>query len=195
MKIFYFLVNWDGANSAKLHEYFFVKGNGFLYGLLLAAVVALVVALVYYFVLGRSVKSAKMGNWWICGIIALAVTFCVSNFVFIGQEPTKKEYAEGKKLENKITYKYSFYRSMDRALKPSKVPGETLIDKGVTKIEKEQLKAEQKKIAQNLNQGKDVRYPYAINTTIWCAIFFFLFSMLFKGMSQAAKTKPIKWPY
>lgn len=192
MKFFYFLVSWDAGNSAKLHKFFFEQGDGFLYGLLLAIISALVFALIYYFVLGRSVKTAKMGNWWICGVLALVVTFCVSDFILIGQQPTKKEYAKAKGLDSKPTYKYSFYRSMDKAVKPGKG---TLIKSDMLQDEKEQLVKEKDKIATNLNKGKDVRYPYSINTTIWCAIFFFLFSMVLKGFSEAAKTKPIKWPY
>ena len=192
MKFFYFLVSWDGKYSSKLHEFFFVNGNGFLYGILLALVAALVMALVYYFVLGRNVKSANITNWWICGIVALVVTFTVSDFIIIGQQPTKKEYAQAKNLENKLTYKYSFYRSMDKAVKPG---NGTLIKKDMSVHEKEGYVQKKNEIATSLNKGGDVRYTYAINTTIWCAVFFFGLSILFKGMSEAAKTKPIKWPY
>lgn len=192
MKFIYFLVSWNGKYSTALHEYFFVKGNAFLYGLALAAVAALVFALIYYFVLGRNVKSAKMGNWWICGILALAVTFAVSDFLIIGQQPKQTEYSNSKKLEKKLTYKYSFYRSMDKAVKPG---NGTLVKSGMTQNEKAQLVQEKKKIETALNKGKDVRYSYSINTTFWCAVFFFLFSIGLKGFSEAAKTKPIKWPY
>ncbi|MDE6409355.1 MAG: hypothetical protein K2K81_03805 [Muribaculaceae bacterium] len=192
MKFFYFLVDWDGKYSSKLHEFYFEHAGGFTYGILLALVAALILAIVYYFILGRSVTTAKMGNWWICGIFALVVTFLVSDFVIIGQEPTKKEYSHGKELEKKLTYKYSFYRSMDKAVKPG---NDTLIKSDMTPGEKQGFTTEKKKIATNLNKGGDVRYTFSVNTTIWCAIFFFIFSMLFKGMSEAAKTKPIKWPY
>lgn len=192
MKFFYFLVDWEGKYSAQLHEYFFDKGGAFLYGLLVALAAALIFALVYYFALGRSVVTAKMGNWWVCGILALAITFSISDFVIIGLDPTQKEYGQPQKLEKKLTYKYSFYRSMDRAVKPGKG---TLIKNGMLESEKQQLVYEKKKIVANLNKGKDVRYTYSINTTIWCAVFFFLISLAIKGFSAAAKDKPILWPY
>lgn len=194
MKFLYFLVQWNNSNvnSTKLHNYFLEQGGGYSDGLILAVVVALALAIIYYFVLGKSVTTAKMHNWWICGIVALCATFSVSNFVFIGAQPTKKEYAKAKSLEGKITYKYSFYRSMDRAVKPGKY---TLIKPDMLDSEKEALVAEKKVIAHNLSKGKDIRIPYAVNTTIWCAVFYFLFSMLLKGLSKAAKTKPVKWPF
>ena len=192
MKFFYFLVDWDGKYSTLLHEYFFEKGGAFGYGLLVAVAAALILALIYYLVLGRNVTTAKMGNWWICGAVALAVTFSISNWMIIGQEPSQREYSQARNLENKLTYKYSFYRSMDRAIKPGKG---TLIKDGMLDSEKQQLVAEKKKVATNLNQGKDVRYMFSFNTTLWCAVFYFIASVLFKGFSQAAKTKPIKWPY
>lgn len=192
MKFFYFLVDWDGKYSSKLHEFFFEHANGFLYGILLALVAALVFALVYYFVLGKNVTTAKMSNWWICGIVACAVTFLISDFVIIGQEPTQKEYSKGKELDKKMTYKYSFYRSMDKAVKPG---NGTLIKSDMTPGEKEGHIKAKKQVVSNLNKGGDVRYTFSFNTTFWCAIFFFAFSMLFKGMSEAAKTKPVKWPY
>lgn len=194
MGIFYFLVHWNTANvnSTKLHNYFLEQCSGYSDGLILAVAAALALAIIYYFVLGNNVTTAKMHNWWICGIVALVATFCVSNFVLIGVQPTKKEYAKSKSLENKITYKYSFYRSMDRAVKPGK---NTLIKNDMLDSEKEALVAEKKVIAQNLSKGKDIRIPYSVNTTIWCAVFYFLFSMLFKGLSKAAKTKPVKWPF
>ena len=140
----------------------------------------------------HNVTTAKMSNWWICGILACAVTFLISDFGIIGHEPTQKEYSKGKELDKKLTYKYSFYRSMDKAVKPG---NGTLINSDMTPGEKGGLIKEKKKVVSNLNKGGDVRYTFSFNTTIWCAIFFFGFSMLFKGMSEAAKVKPIKWPY
>ena len=192
MKFFYFLVDWDGKYSTQLHEFFFENAGGFSSGLILAVLIALLMAIVYYFVLGRNVTTAKMGNWWICGIVALAVTFILSDFVIIGLEPTQKEYSKAKELDNKISYKYSFYRALDKAVKPG---NGTLVKSTMTQNEKESLMKEKKKIVTNLNKGADVRYTFSFNTTFWCAVFFFAFSLLFKGMSEAAKTKPIKWPY
>ncbi len=194
MKYLYFLVDWEGKYSSKLHEFFF-EPKGFAYGLVLAFVAALVMALVYYFVLGRKVTTGKMGNWWLCGVIALLATFFISDYVIIGQEPTKKERSNSKKLNSKLTYKYSFYRSLDKAVKPAKKSEETVLQAGWFQGEKDECIATKNQIVDKLNRGGDVRYPFSINTTIWCAVFYFLFSIIFKGMSEAAKTKPIAWPY
>lgn len=190
MKFFYFLVNWPGNKGQAnfdLHNYFFVEQGGFTYGLLIALAAALIAALVYYFVLGKNVTTAKMGNWWICGIVALVATFCISDFVLIGKDSGK---GSTRNKTEKITYKYSFYHGMDKAVSPKEgLKGYSTTNK------KEDLRKTQKEITKKLNKGGDVRYPYSLNTTIWCAIFYFALSMLLKGFSEAAKTKPLKWPY
>jgi hypothetical protein len=207
MKFFYFLVHWDqnALKSKELHDYFFINGNGFVIGMVLAVLAALVLALIFYFVLGRNVRTANFTNWLVCGIAAIAITFGVSDFVFIGKEPAKKEYANQKQLDKKLTYKYSFYRSLDKATTAPRVDGhnkerisgkqKTLLKANSTLSEKKAYMTAKNTIVQDLNKGRDVRYPYSINTTIWCAVFFFLFSLVFKGMSVAAKTTPIIWPY
>ncbi len=191
MSFFCFLVSWSGKYSEQLHNYHFITNSGFATGLLVAFVIALVMSALYYFVLGSSVTTAKTANWWICLIIACIACFSVSDFILIGREPSKKEYANAKNLDSKLTYKYSIYKSLDKALKPNKDG----IVKGMTAKEKESIQTEKKKIAQKLNQGGDVRMMFDLNTTIWCAIFCLILTVPFKCMSPKAKTKPYKWPF
>lgn len=184
----YFLVSWGKQNKAAqaLHDYFFNDQGAFTYGILIALGIALIAAIVYYFVLGRNVTTAKMQNWWICGIVALAATFCISDFVIIGSNKV------GAKKET-ITYKYSFNKALNEA--PTSKEFNSKHREFKTSVRKADLRQAKDKIQKELKKGGDVRYPYSLNTTIWCAIFYFALSMLLKGFSEAAKTKPLKWPY
>ncbi len=183
-KLFFFVTNSDAwKNYRDFHENFFVTHKAFLYGFLLALIVALLLAVIYYFGCCNSKRENKLATvpTWCGFLVATAlITFLVANFVFIGKSSTTET--------SSIFYKNSFYNANKQFVvdKTKGNPAEQIVAK-YTK--------DKTQIDKNLDSGKDVRYPYSIGCAVYSLLFFYLLSLLFKGFTYQGVAIPHQWPH
>ena len=180
--IYHFVVTSD-AWEPKFHENFFVEHHAFLYGLLWALVIGLVIACGYYFLCcndKNSIKLANLPSWCVAGVVAAFLSFFVSNWIIIGKS--------GVNDRKSLFYTYSFYNANDNYYNE-----EVKKNMKNDKIVKE-LATTKQKIKTGLDQGNEVRAPYAGTTTVLGVLFFALFSFCVKGMTRNGKHVPVKWP-
>ena len=183
-KLFFFVTNSEAWKSTReFHENYFISHGAFTVGLLTAIVLGLVLALAFYF--GCCNKRdedsmANLGVWSGFLFVTGIIMFLVANFIFIG----KSNVADSRSL----FYKYSFY----------KANSEFVIEK-TRNNQNEQQVAEYTTARQivetNLNKGKDVRYSYSLGCMVYALLFFYLFSICFKGFTYHGVAIPHPWPY
>lgn len=169
---FYFLVAGNEAFEPQYHENYFVAQNGFLYGLLLALVIACVAAGIFYYVMcnnKRDVRFVTVPTWAITGIIGVIIAIAVADLFLIGRNSETGFYAANEQ----------FYTDQSKDMS----------DTDATTFSN--LKAQ---IAQDLDENGDVRITYDLTTGFWCFIFFFIISTAIKGGSLHGKVIPFKWP-
>lgn len=193
MDFLYFLVTdskiWKD-DTLGFHKNFFADGGGFTLGWVGALVLGLIFCLVFYFGCCNSKKSSKSANigvWAIFMIIAAAASYFYGDYVVIGQPRVK----EGKAQTESIFRKYSFYKAnkdyviikTDKRINPSATPESN-----------KRYREAEKTIAGNLDKGKDVRFDFDITTAVLGAVFFFIFSILFKRFTINGRSVPFLKP-
>jgi len=159
----------DFKDGLNFHKYYFVDNNGFLYGLLLALAVAVIVAAVYYFGLARNVAFCKTKFWWVSLICAFVISFFGANFALIGTKQSKPSI--------------SFYQNIEDRFK----------DQGQKKnmIGKEdQYRKKRSEIIKKADKWGDVRLSYDLTCGVWAIIFFVGSSAVFKRFSPGATQIP-----
>lgn len=171
LKSLFFPVANSGAykDGLNFHNYFFVDHNGFLYGLILAFAMAIIVGIVYYFVLARNVEFCKTKFWWISLICAFGITFLGANFVLIGQ--------------NNMKPSISFHQNIEDRFKDPK-------EKSKMRGKEDQYRKKRTDIIKASNRYGDVRIPYDITCGVWSIIFFVGGSAVFKKFSDGATQIP-----
>lgn len=182
-KIFFFVSNSKAwKETAKFHENFFLDHNAFLYGLIIAIVVALVMAAIFYFGCCNSKKSnaqANMGVWAGFLIVTGVLVFLAADFSLIGKSGTKNTKS--------VFYKYSFYNANEKYLVLKTRNNQN-------QLECQQYQQDKDKIETELNRGGDVRYSFSIGCAVYSLIFFYIFSLLMKGFTYQGVAIPHLWP-
>lgn len=183
-KLFFFVTNSQAwKDTREFHENFFVTHNAFMYGVLTAIIVALVLALVFYFGCCNKRNDDSMANtgvWAGFLLVTGLLVFLTANFAFIG----KSNVADSQS----IFYKHSFY----------KANSEFVIEKTRDNQNQQQVDeytTARQKIETDLNNGKDVRYSYSLGCTVYSLLFFYIFSLLFKGFTYQGIAIPHPWPH
>ena len=183
LKTIYHFVVTSKAWEPKFHENFFVVHHAFLYGLLWAFGIGAIIAIIYYFSCCNSKNTIKLANlpsWCVAGVIAAVFTFFVADWVIIGKN--------GVSDRNSLFYTYSFYNANE-----SYYEREIQNNSKNEKIKKE-LGATKENIKIALDQGKDVRVPFAATTTVLSVVFFVIASFCVKGFTSNGKHIPVLWP-
>lgn len=183
LKTIYHFVVTSNAWEPKFHENFFVEHHAFLYGILWAFGIGAVVAVVYYFTCCNSKNSIRQANiytWCAAGIVAAVLTFLVADWVIIGKS--------GVNDRKSLFYTYSFYNANDNYYNE-----QVKVNMKNEKIVKE-LATTKQSIKTKLDQGNDVRMPFATTTTVLGILFFVIASLFVKGTTRNGKHIPIKWP-
>ena len=162
-KLFLFVTNSQAwKDTREFHENFFVSHNAFMYGVLTAIIVALVLALLFYFGCCNKRNDDSMANtgvWAGFLLVTGLLVFLTANFAFIG----KSNVADSQS----IFYKYSFYKANT----------EFVIEKTRDNQNQQQVDeytTARQKIETDLNNGKDVRYSYSLGCTVYSLLFFYI---------------------
>lgn len=182
-KTIYHFVVTSNAWEPKFHENFFVVHHAFLYGLLWAFGIGAMIAIIYYFSCCNSKNTIKLANlpsWCVAGVVAAVFTFFVADWVIIGKT--------GVSDRNSLYYTYSFYNANE-----SYYNDQAKINRNNDKIVKE-LALTKQRIKTDLDQGNDVRIPFAATTTVLSVVFFVVSSFCVKGLTRNGKHIPIIWP-
>ena len=166
MKFLFFLVTGNKAYKDGLgfHQSFFEQ-SGFMWGIIIAAAIAIIIAAIFYFGLTKNITLAKRPNWWICLLIVAIATFFVSDFMVIGG--------------NGSTNEMTFYQANENYVKSKKRD---------PKIK--QYTEKKVKIRQELKKWNDVRLPFDLNCAIWGCIVFVAGSAVMKRYSVNATQIP-----
>ena len=167
MEYLFFPVSGNDAYNDTLgfHTNYFINNNGFLWSLLVAVGIALVLSLLFYFAFARNITLAKKLNWFICSLIVGGLSYGACDLFLIGQPGS----------QSTIT----FYNANNELVK-SKVADPMAPSYAQKKIE----------IENDLKKYKDVRVPFDFTTAAWSWIFFFGISCCIKGYSKYANHIP-----
>ena len=183
-KLFFFVTSSDAwKNTRNFHENFFCDNNGFLYGILVALVVAIFLAICFYFGLANNKRDNAMANIpvWLAFLAGTAIlVFLCANYVLIGKSNTLNPKS--------IFYNYSFYKDNTEYVvkQTSGNPNEQLVTK---------LNSDKQAIDTELNRGKDVRYLFSIGCAVYGLLFFYLLSIAIKGFTYQGVSIPHLWPH
>ncbi|MBP5547868.1 MAG: hypothetical protein J6X58_03115 [Bacteroidales bacterium] len=185
MKSIFFLVGGmeQYADDYGFHENFFETSGGFTTALIIAAAFAVICAIIYYFGLcmsRKTIKCATLPVWITILVLSGALTFVTTNTILIGSDDE-----EGS--ETSLTYAHSFYRNLeDYYIEISEEAPET---------EQEAMMECKNQIVEQLNQGEDVALMFNLNAAIYALIFFYIVSLIIKGISVNGRAIPHLWPH
>ncbi|MDE6754202.1 MAG: hypothetical protein K2J82_06290 [Muribaculaceae bacterium] len=163
MKIFeFFFFPVSGSESYKdalgFHNNFFITHNGFLWGLILALIIAVVAAGIFYFVMDKNYTLAKPLNWWIISIVVAVIGYFGADIFLIGGQGSNSPS--------------TFYGTNSEWVKEHrKKPNAKEYPKFKIKIENE------------LRKQKDVRIPFDLTCAGWAWLLFLGTSLCFKRYS------------
>lgn len=185
MKSIFFLVSGmeQYADAYDYHMNFFETHGAFSTAFIIAAIVALLLAAIYYFGFCMSRKTIGMANvpvWIVCLLLTGVLTFTTTSLVLIGSDSEDGD-------ETALTYQHSFYRNMEDYY--------IEISEDAPATEQEQMMNEKNDIVDRLNMGEDVALMFNINSTIYAIIFFYIFSLLMKGFTTNGLAIPHLWPH
>lgn len=84
---------WSSYNdSLGFHHHYFVEHLGFVWGLVLAVVIALISAALFYFIGCNNFKFSKRVNWWFCSVLVAVISFFACNAILIGKKGSDKTF-------------------------------------------------------------------------------------------------------
>lgn len=183
MDFFYFLVTGSDAWEPNYHWNFFITQGGFLWGIIGALILGVVVACAFYFGCCNSSKTSKYSNvgvWAISLCLCAAISYFYADMVVIGDPKT---------TDNSSVFRaHSFYKANDDYyLEKSQ-------DKNMTPTFLAELHQLNNKIKSDLDKGGDVRFEFDITTAILAVIFFILASVVVKRFTINGKTIPFERP-
>ncbi len=178
MEFLYFLVTGSDSWENQYHQNFFVTQGGFTFGFVAALIIGVLFSCIFYFGFCNSKntqKSANMGVWAVCLLIAIVIGYLFADYVIIGDST------------DAVFRDCSFYKANDEyyvaqtrgSVSPAKI---------------NDLASLQTKIKSDLDKGGDVRLPYDITTAVLTAIFFFLASIGVKRFTISGKAIPFLKP-
>ena len=130
----FFLVSLLGLN----HAGWYTNANGYTLGLVIAAAVALLACILFYYAWGK-VRALTMGHYIVTSLASMAVTLLVVFF----------------------TARHQLLAYVSKA--------------GLTEIDPS--------ILSQIKNGTIDMWLFAINSAIWCVVFYFLFSCILKNWS------------
>lgn len=181
-KLFFFVTSTKAYKDAYgFHKNFFVDEDAFFIGLLLAFIIGVVAALIFYYGCCNSEKTRKnanLGTWVISLIVAGVATFLIADFIIIGAPKVKGN--------NSLFKSYSFYMANEKyyKVKVKEAPDPKAV---------KPILDEKNEIAKNLDSQKDVRIPYSAGCAVYSLIFFFICSIVVKGTTRHGAVIPFKW--
>lgn len=159
----YFFIPVSNADAYKdalgFHNNYFVNNYGFLWALLVGVGIALVIALLFYFVFATNTVRGKTRNWWIASLIVVLMSYGATDLFLIGNQGS--------------TSVISFYGT-----------NELYVKENHQKPNAAQYKTLNNKIRGDLKKGKDVRVPFDFTAAFWSWIFFLGISACLKGHSK-----------
>lgn len=183
MDFFYFLVTDSQSWDPHYHQNFFVTQGGFLWGLIGAAVIGIVSALIFYFGCCNNkyaAKNATLGMWSVFLILAGVVSYFYADLVLIGSPGTTDNAS--------IFRRYSFYKANDDFFIVQTSQGNA----SPTYIQ--QLTQTKNKIKSDLDKGGDVRFDFDITTAFLSILVFFLTSLCVKRLTLHGRAIPMLKP-
>lgn len=183
MDFFYFLVTGSEAWELHYHKNFFITQGGFLWGVIGALIVGVIVACAFYFGCcnsSKTSKSANVGVWAISLCLCAVVSYFYADMVVIGDTKTTDI--------NSVFRVHSFYKANDDYYIAKSQ------DRTMTPTMLSELNQKKIEIKSNLDKGGDVRFEFDITTAILAVIFFFLASIIVKRFTINGKTIPFERP-
>lgn len=183
MDFIYFLVTGSEAWEPNYHDNFFITQGGFVWGIIGALIVGVIVACAFYFGCCNSSKTSKFANigvWAISLCLCAVVSYFYADMVVIGDPKTTDD--------NSVFRTYSFYKANDDFYI------RTSQDPQMTSTLLSELNQKRIEIRSNLDKGGDVRFEFDITTAILAVIFFFLASIIVKRFTINGKTIPFERP-
>ena len=117
MKSIYFLVDYK-SDVLKVFKAYFENNGGFEHAILVAAVVALVVAAIFYLAIGfKSFKLSTIYTWVAMLVISMGITCATTSYVAMeGLKPTLNKIAQKEGIKDDPTKKLKV-ESMNRDFK------------------------------------------------------------------------------
>lgn len=176
MDFFYFLVTDDNSWEPLFHPNYF-NSVGFLYGVLGAFAIGAVLALIFYFGCCNnkdSVKYSTKSIWAIFLLIAGVVGYFYADVALIGDPDTTKPGTFSFSEANNQYY-------IEQA-------------KGAPVEKVSQLNQIHTKIKSDLKKGGDIRFPFAITTSVLTILFYFIVSLVVKRFTYTGKAIPMLKP-
>lgn len=164
MKFFeFFFFPVSGSNAYKdalgFHKNYFVDNSGFLYGFILAAIIGIVFAAIFYFIFCNNYSIAKKLNWWIISLVVAVGSYFASDLCLIGGQGS--------------TSVSTFYGCNEQYVRENR-----------NKPNTKQYARLNMKIKGELQKQKDVRVPFDLTCAGWSWLIFFGFSIWWKRYSK-----------
>lgn len=176
----FFWVNLE--DDYGFHNQFFVEENAFITGLIVSLVIGVVVSAAYYFGCCNSktsLSTANIPSWVIALCLAGGLSYLVADFAIIGKANTLDK--------DSMFRRYSFYVSMENYYGK-------YADQTDDVLQLQEVENEKKDISDNLDAGRDVRRKFDLGCGFYAILFFYITSILIKGMTRNGAAIPHKWP-
>jgi len=168
---FYYFVNRIIVESDEKNLLwdFFQNEGGFVFGLLIALAVALIMAATYYFVCGNlSYRLSNIYVWLIVALLAGGVSYY-----------STRTYAKLKLQKNLETVVIDLYDNVDQS------QTEEDMDEAHREIDEFQTNWEEA-----LNKPHVAIVNFGVTNTVYALLFFFIFSILIKNFTIHLKSVP-----
>lgn len=184
MKFPMIFCSWEEHNKYGFHQFIIDDTGWAAFGTAIA--IGLVIAIIYYLIVGKNSRMANLSTWVIALIASLILSFFVSDKIFVGEPLNKRK---GVTTES-ITYKHSFFHAIDTKEKSLHNSPKYKDDPAA----KEKISEYKNKLEKELVKGHDIVTSYNISCVFWTLIFFILTSYVVKNWQAATSTVPTYWP-
>lgn len=184
MKFPMIFCSWEEHNKFGFHQFIIDDTGWAAFGTAIA--IGLVIAVIYYLIVGKNSRMANLSTWVIALIASLILSFFVSDKIFVGEPLNRKEGI----TKESITYKHSFFHAIDTKEK-------NLIDSKKYREDpaaKEKISNYKKELVKKIEKGQDMVMTYNMSCVFWTLIFFILTSYVVKNWQASTSTVPTYWP-
>lgn len=176
--------HWGQGDKWGFHQFILDDTGWAAFGTALA--IGIVIAVVYYLIVGRNSRMANLTTWIIALIASLVVSYLVTDKIFVG-EPLNNEKGVTKES---ITYKHSFFHAIEVKYDNLRNSPKYRDDSKA----KEKISEYKKKLENEVKKGNDMVLSYCMSCVFWTLIFFVLASYIVKNWQAATATVPTYWP-
>lgn len=184
MKFPMIFCNWEENNKFGFHQFIIDDTGWTAFGTAIA--IGLVIAIIYYLIVGKNSRMANLSTWVIALIASLILSFFVTDKIFIGEPLSKKKGVN----KESVTYKHSIFHAIntqqDNLFKSKEYKNNTAA--------KEKISDYKTKLEKELAKGNDIVMSYNMSCVFWTLIFFILASYVVKNWQAATSTVPTYWP-